>query len=129
MGGKWTLPRCRRCCISIQEVERELQLFVAALAQVVTASLASEPAGKIDATVPRPCKTQEAVSNEIVVCARRGDGLGPHRIKQMPPDAGLAVPKAEVTLPHGVVASADTERADVGGFPSNRFMVGIKIKF
>ncbi len=123
------MPKYRRCCTSIQEVERELPLFVAALAQLVTASPVSEPADKIDVTVLRPCKTQETVSNEIVVCARRADGLGPYRIKQLPPNAGSGVPRAEVTLAHGVVASADTERADVGGFPSNRLMVGIKIKF
>jgi hypothetical protein len=110
-------------------VERELQLFVAALAQVVTASPAAQPADKVGVTVPHPCTTQATVNNEIIVCARRVDGLGPYRIKQLPPNAGSVVPRAEVTLADGVVAGVDTERADVGGFPSNRLMAGIKIKF
>jgi hypothetical protein len=34
-----------------------------------------------------------------------------------------------VTLASGVAVTADTERADVGGFASNRLMAGLKIKF
>jgi hypothetical protein len=34
-----------------------------------------------------------------------------------------------VQIAPGVSAAAETEQADVGGFPSNRFLVRFKIKF
>jgi hypothetical protein len=86
-------------------------------------------ADKIDLTAPQPCGTKKVASNEIVVCAHRGDGSGPYRLKQLPPNARAVIPRAAVTLANGVVASADAQRGDVGGFPSNRLMVGVKIKF
>jgi len=94
------------------------------LAQAVT----SAPPKKIDLTIPQPCRAQKPSDDEIVVCARRDGELSPYRIGQ-PPSRRSDVPKAELQLADGVAASAETESADVGGFPSNRVMVRLKIKF
>lgn len=88
----------------------------------------SAPPDAIDRTVQRPCETQEQAKSEIVVCGRRSGDLGPYRIKELPPRQS-GIPKAAVQLADGVSASADASQADVGGFPSNRLMVGLKIKF
>jgi hypothetical protein len=101
-----------------------MSLLVVALAQAVT----SAPPEKIDLTLPRPCETQKSNNDEIVVCARRGDGFSPYRINQPLPSQS-ETPKAELQLADGVKAAAETESADVGGFPSNRVMVRLKIKF
>ena len=102
-------------------MERKLHLLVLVAIQAA----ASAAPVRIDLTVPPPCGAQKAASDEIVVCA---DGSSPYRIKQQPvrqPD----LPKAEVQIAEGVQASADTEQADVGGFPSNRVVLRLKIKF
>jgi len=88
----------------------------------------SVPSDKMDPAVPQHCQPQSSASDEIVVCARRGDGSSPYRIKQLPPPAS-AIPKAQAQLAPGVSASVETEGQDVGGFPSNRVMVRLKIKF
>jgi hypothetical protein len=101
-----------------------LSLLLAALAQAV----ASVPPEKIDLTIRQPCEAQKSNESEIVVCAHRSGDLGPYRIKQLPPRQS-SIPRAEMQLADGVSASANAEKADVGGFPSNRLMVGLKIKF
>jgi hypothetical protein len=105
-------------------VERKMSLLFAAIIQAVT----STPPEKIDLTIPQLCETQKSNDDEIVVCGRRGEGLSPYRINQ-PPHRQLEPPKAELQLVDGVRAAAETENADVGGFPSNRLMVRLKIKF
>jgi hypothetical protein len=95
------------------------------LVLVAVQAAASAAPLRIDLTVPPPCGAQRAASDEIVVCA---NGSSPYRINQQParqPD----LPKAEVQIADGVLASADTEQADVGGFPSNRVVVRLKFKF
>lgn len=99
-------------------------LFPLALAQAVSAS----PPERVDLTVPQPCQAQQADAGEIVVCANR-DGQSPYRIKQPERRPEPGAPKAQVKIAEGVNAAAETEPADVGGFPSNRAMVRIKIKF
>ena len=90
-------------------------------------AVGSAPAEQIvPATAPR-CEAR-ASNDEIVVCARRPDGSNHYRIKQAPAaDPGAS--KAEVQIARGVSAAAETEQADVGGFPSNRLLVRLKIKF
>jgi len=94
--------------------------------------LAQAPAAAPDVapalTAPSQCDPRSSASGEIVVCGRRADGSSPYRINQ-PPARQPAVPKAEVQLGGGVSAGAETEQADVGGFPANRVMVRLKIKF
>ena len=78
--------------------------------------------------IPPSCEARPAGNDEIVVCAGRRDGSSPYRISQ-PPARQSELPKAEVQIADGVSAGAETEQADVGGFPSNRVMVRLKIKF
>ncbi len=94
------------------------------LAQAVT----SVPPGKIDLTVPQPCETQKSTESEVIVCGRRTDGSSPYRLNQ-PPTQPSDIQKAETQLADGVRVSAETENVDIGGTPSNRLMVRLKIKF
>ena len=81
----------------------------------------------VPATAPR-CRARASANDEIVVCARRPDGPSPYRINQAAAaEAGL--PKAEKHIARGVTAAAVAEQADVGGFPSNRFLIRFKFKF
>jgi hypothetical protein len=98
-----------------------LHLLVLAAIQ----SAASAAPVRIVLTVPPPCGAARAASDEIIVCA---NGSNLYRISQ-PAARPSEPPKAEVQIAEGVHASADTEQADVGGFPSNRMVVRLKIKF
>lgn len=99
-------------------------LLLAAIAQAV----ASTPPQKIDLTIRPACESQKSDGDEIVVCARRKDGFSPYRINQ-PPPRQPDLPKAELQLEGGLSIAAETENVDVGGFPSNRLMARLKIKF
>ena len=91
-------------------------------------AVASVPAEQmVPAAAPR-CRARASANDEIVVCARRPDGPSPYRINQ-PPAAEAGLPKAQVQIARGVSAAAETEQADVGGWPSNRLLVRFKIKF
>ena len=58
------------------------------------------------------------------------NGVSPYRLQEPEEVAeGSALPDAEVKIADGVTADAATEQTDVGGFPSNRIMLGLKIKF
>ncbi|HEU4704969.1 MAG TPA: hypothetical protein VFS45_04605 [Sphingomicrobium sp.] len=103
-------------------MEGRLTLFLAALAQAV----ASVPPERIDLT--RSCEARAATDQEIVVCGRRGEGPGPYRIAQMPPERA-SIPKAEVQVADGVRIAGETETVDVGGFPSQRFVLRLKLAF
>ena len=91
---------------------------------------AADPAA-IDSTasvVPPRCGAERPLNGEIVVCGNRGERTSPYRINQPPaPQEGL--PKAQMQIADGVSASAETEQQILGGWPSNRFMVRLKIKF
>lgn len=66
-----------------------------------------------------------ANEGDIVVCGRRGKDR--YRIPPLPPvNEGLGTAEREIA---GVHAGAHVEQVGVGGFPSNRIMAGIKIKF
>lgn len=104
-------------------VEGNLSLVFAALVQSVT----SVPPETIDLTIRPRCEARKAEKDEIVVCARPSDE-NPYRINQPQPRQS-DIPKAELQLADGINASAETENVDVGGFPSNRLMVRLKIKF
>lgn len=81
---------------------------------------------RFDLTVPQPCEPAKA-GEEVVVCANRS-GESPYRLKQTAQkERGPA--KAQVEVADGVTAGAETENVDVGGFPSNRFMLRLKMKF
>ena len=101
-----------------------MHLIILLMAQA-TASAAPEG---VAAAIPPPCQAERPAKDEIVVCAGRRDGSSPYRINQ-PPAREPGLPKAEVQIAEGVSATAETEQADVGGFPSNRLMVRLKIRF
>jgi hypothetical protein len=102
-----------------------MSLVLAAMIQAMSAS----PPERVDLTIPQPCAEKRADSGEVVVCANR-NAVSPYRLQE-PEEApeGSALPKAEVEIADGVTADAGTEQTDVGGFPSNRIMLGLKIKF
>ena len=105
-------------------MECKLALLFLVLAQAAS----SAPLEPTALAVAPPCEAQRSVDGEIVVCAPRPEGLSPYRITQLPArQAGI--PKAQVRLAKGVIASAETEQAMVGGFPSNRAVIRIKFKF
>ena len=96
-----------------------MSLLLAAILQAISAS----PPERVD------CAAQRSETDEVVVCANR-DGESPYRLIEVPePVEGEALPKAEVQVAQGVSAGAETEKADVGGFDSNRAMVRLKFKF
>lgn len=99
-------------------------LLLLALLQAVT----TVPPERIDLTIPQPCQADRPVGGEIVVCANR-DGDRPYRLKQPAPPRKTELPKAQMNIAEGVSAGIETEEADVGGFPSKRAMVRLKIKF
>lgn len=101
-----------------------MPLLLAAMVQAV----ASVPPEKIDLTIAQPCEARGSTKAEIVVCGRRGDGPGPYRIARSPPRQSR-MPKAEMQLAEGVKIAGETETVDVGGFPSERFVLRLKINF
>ena len=91
-------------------------------------AIGSAPPDQVSPTVPPPCEAERPANDEIVVCVRRPEGVSPYRINPVS-GSEAQLPKAEVRLANGVRASAETEQALVGGFPSNRVMVRLKFKF
>jgi hypothetical protein len=71
----------------------------------------------------RPCATGSG--GEIVVCAR---DEGSDRISVLPV-AEDPLPKAEIGLFGQVRGGVGTQQASVGGFPSQRIMVKVKVPF
>jgi hypothetical protein len=102
-----------------------MSLLLAAVLQAAGAS----PPERVDLTIPQSCAAQRPETDEVVVCAHR-NGESPYRLTDVPePAEGEALPKAEVQVAEGVSVGAETEKADVGGFDSNRAMVRLKVKF
>jgi hypothetical protein len=100
-----------------------MMVFTLILAQVVSAA----PPDRVDLAIPQPCRAGSA--GEVVVCANR-NGESPYRLRQPAESATKrGLPKAEKEIAEGVGLAAETEATDVGGFPSNRAMIRLKIKF
>ena len=96
---------------------------------VAAQAMSASPPERVDLTIPQPCAEKRAENGEVVVCANR-NGVSPYRLQEPEaPAEGSALPEAEVKIADGVTAGAETQQADVGGFPSNRIMVGLKFKF
>ena len=100
-----------------------MSLLLVAMLQVATAS----PPERVDLTIAQPCAARAGAADEVVVCANR-DGRSPYRLEE-PVVATKAPPKAEVAIAEGVSAATETEAADVGGFPSERAMIRLKVRF
>ena len=118
------MPNRSFWCTAHEQVEDQLPLLLVAMAQAVSAV----PPQTIDLTIPQPCEAQGSTNDEIVVCGRRGDDGGPYRIDQTPPRPSDS-PKAEMQIAEGIKVAGETENVAVGGFPSNRLMLRLKIKF
>jgi hypothetical protein len=95
------------------------------LATAILQTISATPE-RIDLTVPQPCEPAKG-GEEVVVCANR-NGESPYRLKQ-PARKERGPAKAQVQVANGVTAGAETENVDVGGFPSNRFILRLKMKF
>lgn len=64
---------------------------------------------------------------EIVVCATDQDEFRHQREFDVPAPPGI--PDARISVGEGTTLSAETEQAGVGGFPSNRIMVRLRMGF
>ena len=64
---------------------------------------------------------------EIVVCATDQDEFRYKREFDVAAPPGI--PDARISLGEGKTLSAETEQAGVGGFPSNRIMVRLRVGF
>ena len=98
-------------------------LFSYAVAQAISAS----PPERVDLTIAQPCNPMAVAQDEVVVCANK-KGESPYRLSE-PPSPKKKAPKAGLTVAEGVSVAAETESVDVGGFPSNRAMIRLKLKF
>lgn len=78
-------------------------------------------------TQPRRCHTQSSSGDEVVVCGRR-EGQSPYRIGPQPP-APPTLPNAEFKISDGIEAKLSGEQGEIGGIPTNRAMISLKIKF
>ena len=105
------------------EVERELLLLIA-MAQAAP----SAPTGRIDLALTRPCATQDASNDDVIVCGPRRDASTRYRIPPPTPYES-ALPKAELQLGKNTTLSAETEQVDILGAKSNRAMIRLKIGF
>ncbi|QYU70796.1 hypothetical protein J4558_12075 [Leptolyngbya sp. 15MV] len=64
---------------------------------------------------------------EIVVCATDQDEFRYKR--EFDVEARPAIPDARISLGDGKTLSAETEQVGVGGFPSNRIMLRLRVGF
>ncbi len=100
---------------------------VALLAGLVQAATAP-PSAAIDLAAPRRCTEASIYNDEVVVCGRRDSGRSPYRLPLPGPDQSARA-KAEISFGDRIGLAAETENANVGGRPSNRAMLRLKIKF
>ena len=77
--------------------------------------------------LPDRCRAASVREDEVVVCGRR-NGPSPYRIGPQAPSPPT-LPDARFQIADGVEGKVSTEQGDVGGIPTNRAMVSLKIKF
>lgn len=101
-------------------------MFLFALAQAAT----SAPTERAGPPSPSPCDLPRTTAKEIVVCGRREEPRSPYRLN-LPAsnETERTLPRAAIKIADGVTARAETDQADVGGFPSKRGMLRIKAGF
>jgi hypothetical protein len=96
------------------------------LQSAATADAVEAESGRLQVPVDR-CDPRRAATDEVVVCGRR-DSQSLYRVgpqaEQQP-----AIPNAEFKLLEGVGLKLHADQGDVGGVPTNRAMVSLKIKF
>lgn len=77
--------------------------------------------------VPDRCRAAMTREDEIIVCGRR-DGQSPYSIGPQAPTPPM-LPDAQFKISDGVEAKLSAEQGEVGGIPTNRAMVTLRIKF
>lgn len=75
--------------------------------------------------VTQACDRQAPAGDTIVVCGRRDKDK--YRVPRLP-DVNADYGVAETSVA-GAKVGVETEQVDVGGFPSNRVMVRVKVPF
>jgi hypothetical protein len=96
------------------------------LQSAATTDAGETKSGKLQIPMDR-CDPRRAATDEVVVCGRR-DSKSLYRVgpqSELPP----AIPNAEFRLLDGVGLKLHAEEGEVGGIPTNRAMVSLKIKF
>lgn len=73
----------------------------------------------------RACRTDPREDGEVVVCGRPDQEA--FRLRPLPDRADAASLRAEVGIAGDLKAAAEVERANVGGIPSNRIMLRLKL--
>ena len=76
--------------------------------------------------VLRPERCVRQAGEEIVVCGRRKES--PYRIGPRPAEPP-ALPDAEFKISDRVAGKLGAEQGEIGGIPTNRAMITLKIKF
>ena len=75
--------------------------------------------------LPKACTKPSEANGEVVVCGRREE---PYRIGPIGP-APPAIPEAKIGLGEKATLAAEAQQGELGGIPTNRAMVSLKIKF
>lgn len=89
---------------------------------------AAEPSSDLSTKfLPERCRAASIREAEVVVCGRR-DGQSPYRIGPQSP-APPTLPNAEFKISDRVGAKLSAEQGEIGGIPTNRAMITLKIKF
>jgi hypothetical protein len=99
----------------------------AMLLPIFVAIQSVDPAISTDSLLTRPERCLKQSGEEIIVCGRR-NGESPYRIGPQPP-APPTLPDAEFSLSNGVKLKLNAEQGELGGIPTNRAMVTLKIRF
>jgi len=89
---------------------------------------AAEPTENLASkTLTETCHTGTAKDSEVVVCGRPEE-QSPYRIGPQPATPPM-LPNAEFRLSDSVEAKLSAEQGEIGGIPTNRAMITLKIKF
>jgi hypothetical protein len=85
------------------------------------------PADLASKILPDRCRAASIREDEVVVCGRR-DGQSPYRIGPLSPTPP-ALPDAEFNISESAKVKLSAEQGEIGGIPTNRAMISLKIKF
>lgn len=104
-----------------------MTIFLLVMALQATSDVTAMP----DPTVASECvhnQHQPAGSEEVIVCANRYQG-SPYRLREPARKTADGLPPAQMQIGKGLSLAAETEGVEVGGLPSKRAMIRLKIRF